>query len=751
MKRQLQLHLIVWLWVISVAAIAQPTDNPYRTKYPGAPSDHWTENLMWSRVVDITTVQGANWLHKIQKAQDSLVRQGGGVIFFPAGDYFIHNSIVLRPNIILRGVQSIDNVAKSRGFAPQSRLSFPEYIPSFSGNGTPDSSAFKTITSPSSFNNALVDLDVNRGRIALSQGGGTSNVGAMVLNVRSNNVAVVSPDVPSATQHPWQRFSFRFGYNIVVRNFANAIIANCRVNDFTNNDIHPLTDDSFYQPGYLADSAGVAVVVPTKFTKFSYTDHYGISCNRGNSQTYGTPQTTPDLFRTGCEVLDNWILKTMRVGIMAAGLGLKIKRNVIVDSTNKEVWLRPQGTAKQTNNSATYENRGMDFSGWSVEVDSNEIDVYRHKFYRNNYMTIDGEGILVQECCGGTSVNDYKIRGNNMLNGYIGIYKMRDIQNLLIEGNNCNARTNIYIAADVNNCGPTNTGRCYTMQNVVVRNNYGLVGGCSTNPGAAIVFEGNVEGKDVFCYNNVGVPAPNASCNRTIDSFRISAPCYVSLNPDPTQPNVNTNVNLFRASCSTPIIPAPAIIPAVTIASPTDNSVVDATQGNTNLTVQTNLTFDPNNNVEVEYWLDAQLIATLNSQQTAAIDQHVMTITPAMQGRRVLTARIRDNSLTPTRYAFSPPVTIFVQAPLSLNEELAKQVKVYPNPVSAGDRLLVQVPDANLLQHFELMSITGAVQQVNVDSYAGQLELNTTGLSKGVYILKLAYNGTTISKKVIIQ
>lgn len=739
----------------SFCSFAQPTDNPYRTMYPGAPADHWTENLRWSQVLDITTVPGPNWLAKLITAQDQLVAQGGGVIYFPAGDYYIQNNFNLKPNIILRGVPSVDNVAKSRGFSPQSRLSFPEYVPTFSGTGTPDTTAFKVITASNSFNNALVDFDVNRGRISLSQGTNTNTINGMVLSVRSNNVAVPSPDVPTATQNAWQRFSYRFGYNIVVRNYANAIIANCRVNDFTDNTTNPVTNDSFEQPGYLADSLGTPIVIPNRYTTFSYTDHYGIGLNRGSGAFYGTPQTAPELFRTGGEILDNWVLKTMRVGIMTAGLGLKVKRNTIADLDGKEVYLNPQGTAKQRNLSATYENRGIDFSGWSVQVDSNDIEVYRHRFYRSNYLSVDGEGILVQECCGGSMVNDYHIGGNSLHGDgpYIGIYKMRDIQNLVIEDNNLNNVTNIYVESNVNGCTATNTGSCYAMRNVEVRNNYNIFAGCGTNPGTGILLQAGVGSSDIFCYGNVAEPTPNAICSRTRDSILITGPCSISLNPDPNQATVNTNTRLYMANCSTPFVPGPAVFPSVSVQTPTDTTIINASAGSVAYTIQTLLNYDVNHNVEVEYWKDAQLLGALSSTSSPSLDNFLWNVSPTEQGTRIISAKITDLSATPRPvYSWSQPIKVKVLAPLSLSaSSWSSLVRLYPNPVMQGQAVMLTVPLGQNKPTIQVFNLRGQLLPADYDVQNDKVTVQTNHLAPGVYTIRVSAGANSVHKKLVVQ
>lgn len=58
--------------------------------------------------------------------------------------------------------------SKSDSFAPESRLVFPKYEPSFTGNGTDNSTAFKSITTTGDvFNCGIVYLDINRVRINL--------------------------------------------------------------------------------------------------------------------------------------------------------------------------------------------------------------------------------------------------------------------------------------------------------------------------------------------------------------------------------------------------------------------------------------------------------------------------------------------------------------------------------------------------------------------------------------------------------
>ena len=94
----------------------------------------------------------------------------------------------------------------------------------------------------------------------------------------------------------------------------------------------------------------------------------------GNIKISPTEQV-PSLYAKGMEILDNWAYKTMRVGIFAAGLGLKIKSNIPPDKSGKINWVSSSGRFTVLY-IATNVNREIDFSGWNVEVVNNQITVF---------------------------------------------------------------------------------------------------------------------------------------------------------------------------------------------------------------------------------------------------------------------------------------------------------------------------------------------------------------------------------------
>ena len=450
----------------------------------------WSSQIRWNCVYNINDFSGSTAIEKFNKARDKAFSDGGGVVYFPAGTYIFDDSIQLKDGIILRGETPKQQNAKSSDYSLSSKLVFPKYEPKLSGNGTPNETAFKIISTSNpqkDSNIGLVNLDINRAAIAFVGDLDThQNQNIIVFGVRSNNIAKPDPKVPDTSfQHPWQRHSDRFATNIKVSAFQNVLVANNRINDQIT--------DNFEQPGYklkTSDKKSVITYQDGKKAIFNYTNHYGISVNRsgkeGGFQLAATPQTEPGLFRKGIVIRDNWVYHTMRVGIHASGEGLVIKDNQVRDQPNKQWWLHPTGLREATG-AVTLENRAIDWSGFNVLVEGNDYQVYRHKIAETKYLSVDGEGILIQECCGGTKVQNVVIQ-NNKGNGYIGLYKVQDIKNARIENNQLMTnKADIFVVADTNN-------QPYRMENVKILNN--TVGGNiiakASSGGSGNIVQGNI-------------------------------------------------------------------------------------------------------------------------------------------------------------------------------------------------------------------------------------------------------------------
>ncbi len=487
---------------ISLASCGSPsggvTDNAIATFY-GQNAYPWTNNIKWNCVYNIQDFSGSSMIERFNAARDAAANNGGGVVYFPAGTYTFTDSIQLKSGVVLRGENPSVKSAKSSDYSPPSKLIFPEYKPQLSGNGTPNETAFKKIltTAPDQDSNiGMINLDINRAAIELTGNIDESkNQNIIVFGVRSNNVAEPDPKVPNLEfQNPWQRYSYRFASNIGITAYENILIANNRINDQIT--------DNYPQPGYQLQSRDKKQVLTYSDgdkVPFHYGNHYGISVNRGGKKDgfklAATPTTEPGLFRKGIVIRDNWVYHTMRVGIHASGEGLMIKDNEIKDEANKRWWTDPTGTREATG-AVTLENRGIDWSGWNVLVEGNRYEVYRHQIGETKYLSVDGEGILIQECCGGTTVNGVNIR-QNQGNAYIGLYKVRDIKNAVIENNEIN-NSDIFVMADTNK-------QPFTLNNVkIIKNklsgNIIAKGGLGGNDNEISGNQGNGTGKiDYSC------------------------------------------------------------------------------------------------------------------------------------------------------------------------------------------------------------------------------------------------------------
>lgn len=517
-RKNITIKLLLFSFLNMFGLTAVIASNPVRTLFPSAPL--WTDSLNWDTQVTITDfVQSGETT--VDSALVRAFRQlgtAGGVVYFPAGEYQFSDNVSLPTNIILKGDAPANTDARVNNFAPPSRLVFPKYIPVFEGNGTPNSTAFKSITTPVTVTNCgLVNLDINRGRISL---GNNTSERILVFGVRQNNIAQPDPGVPDMSfMNGWQRFSYRHTRNISVNvKYAGAII-NCRVNDLTNNTIHPIEDDSYDQPGYIINGSFVAKKNADPSTaeddpgsisssgrttmkygeriKFNYLDHYGVYASGARMN----PAVNPIPINQEILLENNWVLTTMRVGYFIEGIGAIARGNIKTDKTGKIGWIHPTGKSLNSNNSATFENRGLNFAGENILIESNDLDVQRHRFV-SGYASIDGEGILIQwqdpwgydtnNPASGASTRMYDVTiRNNRVNSYIGIYDIQlPISNLYITGNDLLSKGNVLVFKKE---------RTYRVDNLYIENNVNITG---VAVGNKVGTEYAMPGSNIYIRNN---------------------------------------------------------------------------------------------------------------------------------------------------------------------------------------------------------------------------------------------------------
>jgi hypothetical protein len=195
----------------------------------------WLAALPWDRTISIANVQGTNDDDRVRTAQTELVKQGGGVIFFPAGTYTFRNDIVLEDGVILRGETPAESNAKAEAYALTTRFEFPKYLPSMEGAGTPIDTAFKGIrlSNPAKASNCgLANIAINRGHVDFEEGQDHAcGTNRFVFGCLLSNTAVADPSIPNKDyqQQPHQRFTARHHAAIYAFSHENLFVANNRL------------------------------------------------------------------------------------------------------------------------------------------------------------------------------------------------------------------------------------------------------------------------------------------------------------------------------------------------------------------------------------------------------------------------------------------------------------------------------------------------------------------------------------------
>lgn len=748
LKRPVWAVLLLLLTSLLSPADAQPglwpTDNPYRTAYNvRGVNQHWTDSIRWNNVIPAALrtnliVNGVVDSLVFDSTINLLNQQGGGVLFFDPGQYEFNFNVELPTGVVLRGADPTITSAKDTTYTLPAILKFPHYVPTFSGSGTPNGGYFKTIGGKTNAHNlALVNLDIDGASIGFHPHAWTTvatrtgntrtpldvNYNVLVYGVRSNNTALPDPSVPTNCQTnnggAWQRWVWSFSANIDLFVSRNAIVANCRLND------NPTM--SFNQPNFFyGDGANctpsaqcAAMAADGSDAKFDVTAHYGIVVNRGKInkdgqisgnfaagpngpygiyawQGYGEPDTEPYLFVPGIEVRDNWVYKTSRVGIQTSGFGAKILNNKILDKNGKNVWLHPYGIRCGVNNAATFENRGIDVSGWDVTVSYNDVAVETATIRNGPFMTVDGEGILVQECCGGSSVRNYTFTHNYMRRGqtgYIGLWAMRDLYNVRVDSNNLNCE-NIFYWADY-----AGTPIYFKIINGSIKGNQ-------------YVNDINVTGTTGGSNMNI---ADNLSCGGTT----LRAPCYAT---------TSNNTGFSLATCTQ----APSLtLPTVTI-DPNSSSSTILIGANANLD-WTSIDADSvriwDGAVAITGWMDAQTTNTYTLNQPNA-GMHYLTV----EGKN---ASGRNYSAVHELY-----VEYII---VSLDDKLTNKITLSPNPTS--NHVAVNgLTDSEA--SITITDLTGKVVGRTESIRKGQL-IDVTGLTSGTYLIRITQGDQSTVKRLV--
>jgi hypothetical protein len=447
--------------VANAPAAALPADNP--TRRHGLP---WTERIRWTNVVSIERFGGATADARFAAAQRAVRAAGGGVVYFPAGEYRFEDSIALESGVVIRGAPPHGETdAKHEAYAPPTVFRFPRYVPTFEGAGTPIASAFKGIhvADPAATADVgVVDVTIDHGHVAFEEAADhRAGRNRLVSGCVVRNAAVAARDVPDVAggQLAWQRFTDRYRAAIRLYSGENLLVANNRV---------PASDASFVMRGYVLPSRGVALV-PPEGVEFDYDDRPGITANEyqlggdGPDARDGTPESHPHGFRKGTVIRDNYVFSTGRAAIAFSGDGVVCAHNVIRFKKAVRRWTvtgRDVTTASSSNGT-----RAIQMRGWRWSVEGNDFEVWRNLAADGTHFLDDGEGLLHEDHANSTVVGSRLV--DNRGNAPLAVSRTGGVDGLLVQGND--VRTGggpaaIYVVAS------RNEGK-YPVRNVAIVGN----------------------------------------------------------------------------------------------------------------------------------------------------------------------------------------------------------------------------------------------------------------------------------------
>jgi len=478
--------------LITASLVAQPTTNPVTDSgiNVGTYDLNWVNSMPWASVTTTAataddgvynadgTISSGDDLAVVQAEIFALSGSGGGVLYFPAGDYDFSDNLYLADGVILRGATPA--VSDARGtfvtdgngvrtytpnYDPETNFNFPVFIQDFttSMRSTDPNRAkyFKQInvgkddglggiakdaTNASDY--GMVNIDINGAIISISDRNEPSTWGTeipknevtgkniLIFGNRLNNGTALEPSIPRSDQNAWQIWPTRTRGKIDAVTAGNTLIANNLVGDmyysyYVLGDTNQMIMD--YDATNYLDQNGNPI---TPADRAHFADGYGVRLN--HVLDYATAHSAiqePSKHREGQGIINNWVFATTRVGFICAGNGLIVKGNVREDFINNKLEaIKEDGRRKITNNSATQENRGIDVTGGhDVVIEDNYVRVKRGTF-PSGYLTIDGEGILLQESSSTIHPTNWMVK-DNTVHSYIGLYRIRSANGITFEGN----------------------------------------------------------------------------------------------------------------------------------------------------------------------------------------------------------------------------------------------------------------------------------------------------------------------------
>jgi hypothetical protein len=189
------------------------------------------------------------------------------------------------------------------------------------------------------------------------------------------------------------------------------------------------------------------------------------------------------------------------------------------------------------------------------------------------------------------------------------------------------------------------------------------------------------------------------------------------------------------------------------IKAPTGLNFTNAVAGR--VTSRAVLQWTDNSANEAEYLVERRLTTPSNSPFTllATLPPNTTTYTDEFEGQ-ILTNTIKQHTYRVTAKkgtsVGSVERAVVLDDPLSINEELSREIQLYPNPANGQftvDLKNVQVRSASV----ELYNVLGQQVIPATDVKNNEISISTKQTPKGVYVLKIHTDKGVAVKRLIIN
>ena len=421
-----------------------PQDNPVAALY-GNGTYPWADTMVnWSCVYNIKDFGGS--FESAQKA--AAASGGGGVVYFPAGTYSFKSNIGLDSNVVIRGDPTTEMAKKGTSPGPLSpktvfKCTFGEHIGIFNSD-------------PKGKNFGIINVELDGCAVMFWPGLKSSSTGLKgywwtaedVIGMGENKVVLGNKVHDVTYQHPdpddtksgviW---AWSFGTAIASYSDNNTLVANNLISKSTTSEHTTvvLDGDKLNVPYPVDNRYGIDVnQILLGGVIGKYTGHQCPSAPGTLS-----PSCAPWYFRRGLVIRDNYVYMNGRVGInwsgggdgKTVGSGTLVYNNHVEVAAGTTCW-SVNGVKKMTGHD-TNENRGYDQKGYENNVTMNTGHINRQKAADTSYMTVDGEGVLMQAVNGNDGLRNLWYRNDlsGGSSGYLAYYNLFNVEyNQLIVG-----------------------------------------------------------------------------------------------------------------------------------------------------------------------------------------------------------------------------------------------------------------------------------------------------------------------------